>query len=170
MVPTGAFSRLMVLWSPFEPRDSLNAQQPGIGTSVTLGPPARVTTGCDSPNGLRCSRKAITAHWALDSRAAADGGLSEHQGLHHFAVRHETRSELADSVRRAQAAGVPITRAADFYVLEAVFINDPDDNGIELSWDRPRESWPEDWATSAGLGTPRPLNVEELLATAGVGD
>ena len=107
-------------------------------------------------------------HVALDSRAAADLGSSEHQGLHHFALRHETRSELAASVRRAQATGVPITRSADFYVLEAVFINDPDGNGIELSWDRPRDSWPEDWATPTGLGTPRPLNVEELLTTAAV--
>jgi catechol 2,3-dioxygenase len=52
--------------------------------------------------------------------------------------------------------------------LEAVFINDPDGNGIELSWDRPREEWPEDWATPSGLGTPRPLNLEELLATTSV--
>jgi catechol 2,3-dioxygenase len=104
-------------------------------------------------------------HVALDSRVAAELGSLKHQGLHHFALRHETRSELAASVRRAQAAGVPISRTADFYVLEAVFINDPDGNGIELSWDRPREEWPEDWATPSGLGTPRPLNLEELLAT-----
>ena len=104
-------------------------------------------------------------HVALDSRAAPNLGTSEHQGLHHFAVRHETRSELADSVRRAQAAGVRINRTADFCVLEAVFIADPDGNGIELSWDRPRHTWPEDWATPAGLGTPRPLKLEELLAT-----
>jgi catechol 2,3-dioxygenase len=107
-------------------------------------------------------------HVALDSRAAANLGSSEHQGLHHFALRHGTRSELADNVRRAQAAGVLISRAVDFYVLEAIFINDPDGNGIELSWDRPRDSWPEDWATPAGLGTPRPLNVDELLTAAAV--
>jgi catechol 2,3-dioxygenase len=104
-------------------------------------------------------------HVALDSRAAADLAKSEHQGLHHFALRHKSRFELAGSVRRARAAGVAVSRAADFYVVEAVFINDPDGNGIELSWDRPREEWPEDWATPAGLGTPRPLNLEELLAT-----
>ena len=104
-------------------------------------------------------------HVALDSRAAANLSTSEHQGLHHFALRHETRSELADSVRRVQAAGVPIKRAADFYILEAVFIDDPDGNGIELSWDRPRENWPADWATPTGLGTPRPLDLDELLAT-----
>jgi len=103
-------------------------------------------------------------HVALDSRAAATRGAPEQQGLHHFAVRHETRSELADSVRRAQAAGVPIKRAADFYVLEAVFIDDPDGNGIELSWDRPRDSWADDWATPTGLGTPRPLDLDGLLA------
>jgi catechol 2,3-dioxygenase len=48
--------------------------------------------------------------------------------------------------------------------LEAVFIDDPDGNGIELSWDRPRDSWPEDWATAAGLGTPRPLDLDALIA------
>ena len=102
-------------------------------------------------------------HVALDSRAAGKLGSSEHQGLHHFALRHQKRSELADSVRRAQAAGVPINRAADFCVLEAIFIDDPDGNGIELSWDRPRDTWPADWASPAGLGTPRPLNLDELL-------
>jgi catechol 2,3-dioxygenase len=102
-------------------------------------------------------------HVALDSRAAAKLGSAEHQGLHHFALRHAKRSELADSVRRAQAAGVPINRAADFCVLEAIFIDDPDGNGIELSWDRPRDTWPADWASPAGLGTPRPLNLDELL-------
>jgi catechol 2,3-dioxygenase len=104
-------------------------------------------------------------HLALDSRSAGKQASLEHQGLHHFALRHETRSELAGSVRRAQAAGVAISRAADFYVLEAVFVNDPDGNGIELSWDRPRESWPQDWASPTGLGTPRPLDLDQLLAT-----
>ena len=103
-------------------------------------------------------------HVALDSRAAAGLDEPEHQDIHHFALRHETRSELADSVRRAQAAGVPIKRAADFCVLEAVFIDDPDGNGIELSWDRPRDGWPKDWATPAGLGTPRPLDLDGLIA------
>jgi catechol 2,3-dioxygenase len=104
-------------------------------------------------------------HVALDSRSAGKLGSPEHQGLHHFALRHGTRFELAESVRRAQAAGVPISRAADFYVLEAVFVNDPDGNSIELSWDRPRESWPQDWASPTGLGTPRPLDLDELLLT-----
>lgn len=104
-------------------------------------------------------------HVALDSRSADKLGSPEHQGLHHFALRYGTRAELAEGVRRAQAAGVPIVRTADFCVLEAVFINDPDGNGIELSWDRPRESWPEDWASPTGLGTPRPLDLDQLLAT-----
>lgn len=104
-------------------------------------------------------------HVALDARAADKLGPAEHQGLHHFALRYATRAELAEAVRRAQAAGVPISRAADFYVLEAVFVNDPDGNGIELSWDRPRESWPPDWASPTGLGTPRPLDLDELLAS-----
>ena len=107
-------------------------------------------------------------HVALDSRSAGKLGSPEHQGLHHFALRHGTRFELAESVRRAQAAGVPISRAADFCVLEAVFVDDPDGNGIELSWDRPRESWPQDWASPTGLGTPRPLDLDELLATTAV--
>jgi catechol 2,3-dioxygenase len=127
-----------------------------LGLDVTLRLPKLAFLSCDGYHH----------HVALDSRVAAELGSPKHQGLHHFALRHKTRSELADSVRRAQAAGVPIGRAVDFYVLEAVFINDPDGNGIELSWDRPREEWPEDWATPAGLGTPRPLNLEELLATA----
>jgi catechol 2,3-dioxygenase len=104
-------------------------------------------------------------HVALDSRSAGKLGSPEHQGLHHFALRYATRSELAEGVRRAQAAGVSISRTADFYVLEAVFVNDPDGNGIELSWDRPRKSWPRDWASPTGLGTPRPLDLDQLLST-----
>src|ERR1700694_2411156 len=104
-------------------------------------------------------------HVALDSRVAGELGSPKHQGLHRYAPWQDRRSERADSVRRAQAAGVPISRAADFYVLEAVFINDPDGNGIELSWDRPRESWPQDWASPTGLGTPRPLDLDQLLAS-----
>ena len=107
----------------------------------------------------------------VTTRPARSSKTCENDGV----IRHakgqrpiDLRDVDVDGLRVGQAAGVPISRAADFYVLEAVFIDDPDGNGIELSWDRPRHEWPEDWATTTGLGTPRPLNVEELLTTAAV--
>lgn len=54
-------------------------------------------------------------HVALDSRVGDQLGSTEHPGLHHFALRHETRSELASTIRRAQSAGVSVERAADFW-------------------------------------------------------
>jgi catechol 2,3-dioxygenase len=102
---------------------------------------------------------------ALDARevTAVERPGSERGGLHHFALRHHTRDALCGTLRRVQEAGVPIERSADFTVLEAVFISDPDGNGIELSWDRPRAKWPENWASANGLGRYRPLDLKALL-------
>jgi catechol 2,3-dioxygenase len=63
-------------------------------------------------------------------------------GLYHVAIVYPTRALLADALRRLQKAGVPIEGASDHGVSEALYLRDPDGNGVELYWDRPRAQWP----------------------------
>ena len=84
-------------------------------------------------------------------------------GLYHAAFRYPTRRALADAVRRLARHGIPLDGAADHGVSEAVYLRDPDDNGLELYWDRPRDEWPEDDEGGLAMFT-RPLDLESLLA------
>src|SRR5580698_145303 len=63
-------------------------------------------------------------------------------GLYHLAILYPTRALLADALRRVLAAGIELEGAADHGVSEALYLRDPDDNGVELYRDRPREQWP----------------------------
>jgi catechol 2,3-dioxygenase len=63
-------------------------------------------------------------------------------GLYHTAILYPTRRALAAALRRVLEAGIPLDGAADHGVSEALYLRDPDDNGVELYWDRPREEWP----------------------------
>jgi len=63
-------------------------------------------------------------------------------GLYHVAILYPTRVLLADALRRLLAAGIELDGAADHGVSEALYLRDPDGNGVELYWDRPREQWP----------------------------
>jgi catechol 2,3-dioxygenase len=63
-------------------------------------------------------------------------------GLYHVAIRYPTRAALADALRRLEAARIHLDDASDHGVSEALYLRDPDGNGLELYWDRPRESWP----------------------------
>lgn len=63
-------------------------------------------------------------------------------GLYHVAIRYPTRAALADALRRLEAAGISLDGAADHGVSEALYLRDPDGNGLELYWDRPPEEWP----------------------------
>ncbi|NEU09447.1 glyoxalase [Flavihumibacter sp. R14] len=65
-------------------------------------------------------------------------------GLFHTAIVYPERKDLAAALRRLNDAGYPLTGAADHGVSEALYLNDPDNNGVELYWDRPRELWPLD--------------------------
>ncbi len=64
-------------------------------------------------------------------------------GLFHTAVRYPTRKQLAIALTRLRDANWPITGASDHGVSEAIYLNDPDQNGVELYWDRPKDQWPE---------------------------
>ncbi|MHA3980002.1 VOC family protein [Halovulum sp. GXIMD14794] len=65
-----------------------------------------------------------------------------HTGLYHTAFVYPTRADLAQAVRRVLAAGISFDGAADHGVSEALYLHDPDYNGVELYWDKPREQWP----------------------------
>ena len=83
-------------------------------------------------------------------------------GLFHLAILYPTRAALADALRRLMEAGVPLDGASDHGVSEALYLRDPDDNGIELYWDRPRAQWPKTADGSLAMHTRR-LDVEALL-------
>ncbi len=63
-------------------------------------------------------------------------------GLYHVAIRYPTRAALAEALRRLTAAGIALDGASDHGVSEALYLRDPDQNGVELYWDRPKEEWP----------------------------
>lgn len=84
-------------------------------------------------------------------------------GLYHTAILYERREELADALRRLIAAGVPITGASDHGVSEAIYLDDPDGNGVELYWDKPRDEWPLDAEGNVTMYTRR-LDLDALLA------
>jgi len=86
-------------------------------------------------------------------------------GLYHFAILYPDRRALAHAVKRVLAAGVALDGASDHGVSEAVYLHDPDQNGIELYRDRPREEWPRDAGGKLTLFT-APLDLETLLAGA----
>lgn len=84
-------------------------------------------------------------------------------GLYHVAILYPSRAALADAFRRLINAGLPLTGSADHGVSEALYLNDPDGNGVELYWDRPENQWPRE---SNGLLAMyvHPLDLEHLLA------
>lgn len=83
-------------------------------------------------------------------------------GLFHTAIVYPTRKDLATAYKRLLDADYPITEAADHGVSEALYLNDPDQNGVELYWDRPREQWPSHEDGSLEMYT-LPLDLEALL-------
>ncbi len=84
-------------------------------------------------------------------------------GLFHFAILYPERRELARALKRLLDAGYPIDGASDHGVSEALYLRDPDQNGVELAWDRPHEAWPRTKEGELAMVT-RPLNLEKLLA------
>ena len=86
-------------------------------------------------------------------------------GLYHLAILYPTRAALGDALKRLLGAQVPLSGASDHGVSEALYLRDPDDNGVELYWDRPREQWPYDEDGNLAMVT-LPLDLEDLLHTA----
>ena len=86
-------------------------------------------------------------------------------GLYHAAILYPTRAALADALRRLADAGIPLTGASDHGVSEALYLNDPDGNGLELYWDRPETEWPREADGSLAMFT-RVLDLASLVALA----
>jgi catechol 2,3-dioxygenase len=84
-------------------------------------------------------------------------------GLYHTAIRYPDRKTLADALRRVLDAGIPVSGASDHGVSEAIYLRDPDDNGVELYRDRPQDEWPR---TEDGSFTmySKPFDLQALLA------
>ena len=98
----------------------------------------------------------------------SEGGSPPHRGatgLYHVAIVYPTRAELAGALRRLQKAGSLLDGASDHGVSEALYLRDPDGNGVELYWDRPREQWPR--TPDGGLAmVSEPLDLRDLLKEA----
>jgi catechol 2,3-dioxygenase len=84
-------------------------------------------------------------------------------GLYHLAIAYPTRAELADALRRVVDAGISLEGASDHGVSEAIYVRDPDGNGVELYWDRPREQWPRTPKGDLAMVT-QPLDLDDLLS------
>jgi catechol 2,3-dioxygenase len=83
-------------------------------------------------------------------------------GLYHLAIVYPSRALLADALRRLMKAHIPLEGASDHGVSEALYLRDPDGNGVELYWDRPEELWPRAADGSVAMFT-RPLDLDDLL-------
>jgi catechol 2,3-dioxygenase len=86
-------------------------------------------------------------------------------GLYHVAILYPTRAALADALRRLMEAGIALEGASDHGVSHALYLRDPDANGVELYWDRPPEQWPRTSEGHLSMHT-RPLDLQDLLRAA----
>ena len=84
-------------------------------------------------------------------------------GLYHLAILYPTRATLADALRRLVQAGIELDGASDHGVSEAIYLRDPDHNGVELYWDRPETAWPKNTDGSLAMIT-APLDLDDLLS------
>ena len=100
--------------------------------------------------------------WESEGGTPAPKG---HTGLYHTAILYPDRAQLADAVARIKAAGIPIEGAADHGVSEAVYISDPDGNGVELYRDKPEADWPRSEEGFLAMVN-QPLDIDTLLAEA----
>ena len=107
-------------------------------------------------------------HLGLNTWESLGGSPPPHgtTGLYHVAILYPTRATLADALLRLQRAGIRLDGASDHGVSEALYLRDPDENGLELYWDRPQEQWPIDDQGQLAMYT-RPLNLAGLVAQAG---
>jgi len=106
-------------------------------------------------------------HIGLNTWESRGGSPPPHgtTGLYHVAIRYPSRAALADAMRRLEAAGVRLDGASDHGVSEALYLHDPDGNGLELYCDRPRERWPRRADGSLAMVT-GPLDLADLRRAA----
>ena len=97
--------------------------------------------------------------WESAGGSAPPAGTT---GLYHVAIVYPDRAALADALHRLQRAGIPLDGAADHGVSEALYLHDPDHNGVELYWDRPSDAWPRGEDGTLEMYT-RPLDLDGLM-------
>ena len=103
-------------------------------------------------------------HIGLNTWHSKDSGPApvKAAGLYHVAILYPSRKDLATILKRLVEAKYPLTGASDHGVSEAIYLNDPDRNGIELYWDRPKEQWPMD-ANGKLIMVTEALDLDDLL-------
>ena len=106
-------------------------------------------------------------HIGLNTWAGRDATPPEqgHTGLYHFAILYPSRTELATTLKRLIASKYPLDGASDHGVSEAIYLRDPDGNGVELYRDRPQARWPRNAGGELAMAT-LPLDLDGLLAEA----
>lgn len=100
--------------------------------------------------------------WESEGGAPPPRGCT---GLFHLAILYPSRAALADALRRLLSAHILLEGASDHGVSEALYLRDPDENGVELYWDRPRELWPRQSDGELAMFT-RPLDLDSLMREA----
>src|SRR5215207_1937362 len=175
----GARSRARDAWA----MTSKTETQPTatLPATLRLGPVHLTVTDLDRSIPFYSSAIGLRLHDRIDGGATMGAGgepvvvlhelggarpAGRHAGLYHYALLFPTRSELAHAAGRLAITRTPIQGASDHGTHEAIYLPDPDGNGIELAADRPRAEWPE--LTAYNIG-PQPLDLDDVLAAAGDG-
>ncbi len=151
---------------------------PKLADSLELGPVHITVTDLDHSVGFYQDAIGLRVRERSDSEASLGAGGSEllhlaeepdaqpagrHAGLYHFALLHPSREELARATARLAHTRTPISGASEHSISEAIYLPDPDGNGIELAADRSRDRW-GDLSDPTTIG-PQPLDLDALLAT-----
>ena len=164
--------------------DPINVRRraPAVGPGVRIGHVHLKVADLDRALGFYCHVLGFELMQRYGSGAAfiSAGGYHHHIGLNtweslggappppgstglfHTAILYPSRAELADALRRVRAAGIPLDGASDHGVSEALYLRDPDENGVELYWDRPQELWPRTRDGMLAMFTRR-LDLDDLL-------
>ena len=140
----------------------------GCAVTCAVAPPA-ASTGFEAAAAAFVSAGGYHHHIGLNSWESKGGSPppAGTSGLYHAAIRYPTRRSLAEALRRVTEAGVPLTGASDHGVSEAIYLDDPDGNGIELYWDRPRDEWPQPRPGQKVEMFVRPLDLQDLMTELG---
>jgi catechol 2,3-dioxygenase len=154
-----------------------DTQAPVLPASLRVGAVELTVTDLDRSVAFYESAIGLRLHRREDGRAALGAGgedllvlvedpdarrAGRHAGLYHFALLHPSRLELARAAQRLAATRTRISGASDHGISEAIYLPDPDENGIELAADRGRERW-GDLSDPTALGGPEPLDLAGLL-------
>jgi catechol 2,3-dioxygenase len=159
------------------------SSQPPIDAGVRIGHVHLKVADLDRALGFYCGVLGFSLMQRFGAQAAfiSAGGYHHHiglntwesrgggrpapgtTGLYHTAILYPTRASLGDALRRLVAAEIPLTGASDHGVSEALYLDDPDGNGVELYWDRPMEQWPLSATGELAMFTRR-LDLNDLIA------